>query len=37
LLNKGKVATIGNIEKVMNDYLVMLQGGITRAGFARMT
>jgi len=24
LLNKGRVATIGNTEKVMNDYLAML-------------
>lgn len=36
LLSKGRVATIGNIEKVMNDYLAMLQGGTTRASSAGM-
>ena len=37
LLSNGRIATIANTDKVMNDYLAMLQGGTTRATSAGMT
>jgi len=30
LLNGGRIVTMGDTEKVINDYLVMLQGGIAQ-------
>ena len=30
LLNEGRIVTMGDTEKVINDYLVMLQGGIAQ-------